>query len=67
MPKPLDFTWFPTKLKQGAEFEQNMTLTPNNEEVKVSIKALLHRQLPFLKMLVFLQISVHEEPETHEL
>lgn len=44
-----------------------MTLTPNNEEVKVSIKALLHRQLPFLKMLVFLQISVHEEPETHEL
>lgn len=27
MPKPLDFTWFPTKLKQRAEFEQNMTLS----------------------------------------
>ena len=42
-------------------------LTPNKEEVKVNIKASLHRQLPFLQMLVFPQISVQKKPETQEL
>lgn len=37
---------------------------PNSDEVEVSTKTSLHR--PFLKMLVFLQLSVHKEAETTE-